>query len=140
MGMIFSRQRIMALALSVSLVACSEKEDNVTPKFAAEDRVVLVENMPACTSPGDIVRFAEHFSRKEYSAAWNTKPSEPFCASDEDTNDRQRWTVLYVRAPLVAIGIVDAVDYEQHSSLNDRRYKLTYFTHQEWLERAPDKK
>ncbi len=96
--------------------------------------------MPACVSAADLVRFAEHYSRKEYTAAWHTKPREPLCASDEEASNKQRWTVLYVKAPLVAIAITKEKDYEQHLELNSGRYKLTYFTTQEWLERIEDRK
>lgn len=140
MGMMMHRNHLIALAVASALSACSEKQADVATKWSPEDAVVLVDNMPACIDPGEVVRFAGHLSRKEYSAAWNAKPAEPFCADDADATNRQRWTVLYVKAPLVAIGITKAVDYEQHSSLNDKRYKRTYFTHEDWLERVPDKK
>lgn len=142
MGMMTHRNNLIALAVASALAACSDKQANLAeaPKLTPEDAVTLVDSMPACTDPGEIVRFAEHLSRKEYSAAWNAKPAEPFCADDSDATNKQRWTVLYVKAPLVAIGITKAADYEQHSSLNNQRYKRTYFTHEDWLERVPDKK
>lgn len=140
MGMMTHRYQLIALAVAAALAACSDKQANVSPKLSPEDAVVLVDSMPACTDPREIVRFAEHLFRKEYSAAWNAKPAEPFCADDSDATNKQRWTVLYVKAPLIAIGITKSADYEQHSSLNGQRYKRTYFTHEDWLERAPDKK
>lgn len=131
----------VAAFLAATLGACSGKQEHdAQPIFAADDAVMLKDNMPACVSAADLVRFAEHYSRKEYTAAWHTKPPEPLCASDAENGDRQRWTVLYVQAPLVAIAITKAKDYEQHLDLNNGRHKLTYFTIQDWLERAGDQK